>query len=74
MRKPKTRQVMLSGAQLLAQGDIITMMDQEVPVKCRVLSCVGDNQGKCLATVEILDGPKKGERISASLRVGEKTP
>lgn len=72
MRKPKNRQVMLSGAQLLARGDIITMMDEDVPVKCMVMSCIGDNQGTCLATVEILEGPRKGSRISASLRAGEK--
>mgnify|MGYP006900795999 FL=1 len=68
MRKPKNKQAMLSGAQLMSRGDIITMMDAGSPVKCLVLSCIGDNQGMCMATVEILEGPKKGERLTASLR------
>ncbi len=72
MRKPKEKQVMLSGAQLMARGDVITMMDEGVPVKCMVLSCIGESDGKCLATVEFLEGPRKGSRISASLRTRDK--
>ena len=59
---------MLPGGQLIARGDVITMMDDDTPVKCLVLSCIGDDQGKCFATVEIMEGPKKGERIDATLR------
>lgn len=68
MRKPKKKHAMLPGSQLIARGDVITMMDDDVPLKCLVLSCIGDDQGKCLATVEILEGPRKGERIGATLR------
>lgn len=68
MRKPKKKHSMLPGGQLIARGDVITMMDDDTPVKCLVLSCIGDDQGKCFATVEIMEGPKKGERIDATLR------
>ncbi len=68
MRKPKKKHAMLPGSQLIARGDVITMMDEDVPVKCMVLSCIGDDRGKCFATVEILEGPKKGDRIGATLR------
>lgn len=56
----------------MARGDIITMLDADTPVKCIVLSCVGTNEGSCLATVEFLEGPKKGSRINATLRAREK--
>ncbi len=72
MRKRKDRELSLTGGQLMARGDVITMLDGDTPVKCMVLSCVGNNEGSCLATVEFLEGPKKGSRISATLRAGEK--
>mgnify|MGYP006876617253 CR=1 FL=1 len=69
MRQPKKKHTMLPGSQLIARGDIITMMDDDVAVKCKVLSCIGGDQGKCFASVEILDGPRKGQKIGATLRV-----
>lgn len=68
MRTPKKKQVMLQGSQLIARGDVITMMDDDAPVKCKVLSCIGDDDGKCFASLEILEGPRKGEKIAATLR------
>ena len=67
MRKPKQRQVSLRADQLLCAGDIITVMDDGHPTKCRVLSCLGTDDGSCFAGLEILEGPKKGNRIQTSL-------
>lgn len=67
-RKPKTREVTLRGSQLLARGDIIQVMDQGQPTKCRVLSCLGRDDGACMAALEILEGGRKGQRIQTLLR------
>lgn len=64
----------MEGGQLLAQGDVIQVMDKGVPVKCRVLSCVALEDGACLAGLEILEGERKGERISTKLRACEREP
>ncbi len=58
----------MEGGQLLAQGDVIQVMDKGVPVKCRVLSSLAVEDGSCLATLEILEGERKGEKISTKLR------
>ncbi|MFH0959089.1 MAG: hypothetical protein V1897_10345 [Pseudomonadota bacterium] len=70
MRKPKEKQVVLRGDQLLSSGDIVHVMDDGIPTKCRVLSCLGTEQGSCLASLEILEGPKKGVRLDTSLVAG----
>ena len=46
------------GGQLLAPGDVIQVMDQGSPVKCRVLSCLAVEGGGCLAGLEILEGKR----------------
>jgi hypothetical protein len=61
----------LRGGQLLAPGDVIQVMDQESLVKCRVLSCLALETGACLASLEILEGTRKGERIQSTLRASQ---
>jgi hypothetical protein len=58
----------MEGGQLLAQGDVIQMMDKGVPVKCRVLSSLAMEDGSCLAGLEILEGERRGERFDTKLR------
>ncbi len=67
MRKPKQKQVNLRADQLLCSGDIITVMDEGSPTRCKVLSCLGTNDGLCFASLEILEGPKKGSKLDTSL-------
>ena len=73
MAKKKDRKIKLRGGQLLAGGDIIHVMDQGTPVKCRVCSCLAMEDGRCLASLEILEGDKRGERIETVLRPGDQT-
>ncbi|MGC8659579.1 MAG: hypothetical protein ACP5U1_10945 [Desulfomonilaceae bacterium] len=74
MRKPKQKQVSLRGDQLMSAGDIITLMDEGIPIKCKVISCLGANDGSCFANLEILEGPRKGNRIQTSLVAREGGP
>ncbi|MCX5872264.1 MAG: hypothetical protein NTY51_03380 [Deltaproteobacteria bacterium] len=67
MRKPKAKQVSLRADQLLCAGDIVTVMDDGSPTSCKVLSCLGTNDGSCFASLEILEGPKKGSKLETSL-------
>jgi len=67
MRRPKEKEVVLRGDQLLRCGDIITLMDEGTPTKCKVLSCLGTGSGSCVAGVEFIEGPKKGKRLETSL-------
>jgi len=67
MRKPKQKQVNLRANQLLCYGDVITVMDEGSPTRCKVLSCLGTNDGSCFASLEILEGPKKGSKLDTSL-------
>ena len=60
----------MRGTQLLAPGDVIQLMDQGTVLKCRVLSCLAAEDGGCLASVEIIEGARKGEKIRATLRAG----
>ena len=71
MRKPKTKEVSLRADQLLRSGDIITVMDDGFPTICKVLSCLGTNDGSCFASLEILEGPRKGIRLETSLVPGK---
>lgn len=71
MAREKKYKSSLRGAQLLAPGDVIQVMDQGSPVKCRVLSCLAVEGGGCLAGLEILDGKRKGERIQTTIRASE---
>ena len=60
----------MAGSQLLSSGDIIQLMDQGAPVTCRVLSCLATDDGSCFASLEIIEGERKGEKISTKLRAG----
>ncbi|MEW6113271.1 MAG: hypothetical protein AB1664_14160 [Thermodesulfobacteriota bacterium] len=57
----------MHGSQLLGPGDIIRVMDGEAPIQCKVLSCLASEDGSCFARIEILEGDRKGERISTKL-------
>ncbi len=74
MAKEKKYKSSLRGEQLLAPGDVIQVMDRGSHVKCRVLSCLALEGGGCLASLEILEGERKGERIQATLRTGKEQP
>ncbi len=67
MARKKEREFVLKGGQLLTSGDVIHIADRGAPVKCRVLSCLGTDDGGCLAGLEILEGERKGERIRTKL-------
>ncbi|MDQ7784781.1 MAG: hypothetical protein RDU20_18000 [Desulfomonilaceae bacterium] len=67
MARTKKREFTLKGAQLLMSGDVIRIGDPESPLKCRVLSCLGTDDGGCLASLEVLEGERKGERINTKL-------
>ncbi len=71
MRKPKTKEISLRADQLLRSGDTITVMDDGSPTICKVLSCLGTNDGSCFASLEILEGPRKGIRLETSLIAGK---
>lgn len=68
MPRKRKAEITMSGGQLLGSGDVIQVMEQGRPVKCLVLSCLGKEDGTCLASLEILEGERKGKRISTTLR------
>jgi hypothetical protein len=72
--KEKKYKSSLRGGQLLAAGDVIQVMDQGSLVKCRVLSCLATEGGACLASLEILEGDRKGERLQTTLRARNEEP
>lgn len=74
MPKKKEWTKTMEGGQLLAQGDVIQVMDKGVPVKCRVLSSLAVDDGSCLASLEILEGERTGEKISTKLRTCQPGP
>ena len=67
MAGKKKRDFVLKGGQLLTSGDVIQIGDRESPMRCRVLSCLGTDDGGCLASLEVLEGERKGERIKTKL-------
>jgi hypothetical protein len=67
MAKKKEREFVLKGGQLLMSGDVIQIADRDSSLKCRVLSCLGTGDGGCLASLEVLEGERKGERIKTKL-------
>jgi hypothetical protein len=73
MPRKKKAEITMRGSQLLAAGDIIQVMNSEAPVKCRVLSCLGTDDGGCLASLEILEGERKGDRLQTTLRPASPT-
>jgi hypothetical protein len=74
MAREKKEKCLLSGAQLLARGDIIKIMDGGAPVSCKVLSCLGNPDGSCVAGLEILEGERQGQRIQTTLRSKDEQP
>lgn len=70
MSRPKKEKPTLEGGRLLAGGDVIQLMDGGETVKCRVISCLAADDGGCFAGLEIIEGPRAGERINAKLRPG----
>jgi hypothetical protein len=58
----------MRGGQLLAPGDIINLMEQDAPIKARVLSCLALGDGSCMASLEILEGERKGQRLETKLQ------
>ncbi|GEM_PF-698634 len=61
----------MRGAQLMAPGDVIRLMDQGSLLKCRVLSCLATEDGGCLANVVVMEGERKDEKIQAKLVPGK---
>jgi hypothetical protein len=74
MPPKKKEKVTLRGGQLLARGDVIRIKEQGTLIVCRVLSCITAGQESCHATLEVLEGERKGERINATLRPGSEAP
>lgn len=72
MAERKKEKLTIQGGELLARGDVIQLMDRGEAVKCRVLSVLTAQGGGCFTALEILEGDRKGERIEARLRAGEK--
>jgi hypothetical protein len=70
--RKKAREFTIRGGQLLARGDVIQLMDDGTLLKCRVLSCLAADEGKCYCALEIIEGERKGERIETLLRAGER--
>ena len=68
MARKKKSQTTIPGGSLLTRGDIIKIMDQGSPVECKVLSCLATEDGACMASIEVLEGERKGERITTKLR------
>jgi hypothetical protein len=68
MPKDKEWTKTMRGRQLLAPGDIIHLMEQNAPVKARVLSCLALEDGGCMASLEILEGERKGQRLETKLQ------
>lgn len=68
MSRKKKEKLTLEGGQLLARGDVIQLQDGGETVKCRVLSCLAAEGGGCFAGLEVVEGPRTGERINAKLR------
>ncbi len=60
----------MRGTQLVAPGDVIQLMDQGSLLKCQVLSSLATPDGGFYANVQIVEGDRKGEKISAKLRPG----
>lgn len=67
MPKDKEWTRTMRGRQLLAPGDIIDVLEKDVPVKARVLSCLALEDGSCMASLEMLEGERKGQRLETKL-------
>ncbi len=74
MAKKKEWTKTMRPTQLISPGDLIQLMDAGQPVQCKVLSCLANDDGSCLASLEVLEGDRKGERFQTRLRAGEGPP
>ncbi|MBI5250407.1 MAG: hypothetical protein HY912_13015 [Desulfomonile tiedjei] len=74
MAKTKKEKTTIPGGSLLARGDMIKVMQQGSPVECKVLSCIALEDGSCLASLEVLEGERKGQKITSKLRLGNQGP
>ncbi len=74
MARAKKEKLLIRGAQLVAQGDIIRIMDEGSLVSCKVLSCLSAQDGSCVAGLEILEGERQGQRIQTTLRPMDDQP
>jgi hypothetical protein len=63
----KKEKLLMSGGQLVARGDIITVGEGGEMVRCRVLSCIAVGN-TCAASLEALEGPRKGEKFQATIK------
>jgi hypothetical protein len=59
--------------QLVSPGDIIEIKEDQDLLKCRVLSCLAVEDGGCVASVVVLDGPRKGDKIQGYLKTDDET-
>jgi|GEM_PF-1171621 len=59
----------VKGGMLITRGDVIQVMDQGTLTMCRVISCLTTGEEGCLATLEILEGTRKGQLIQTRLRL-----
>ncbi len=68
MASEKKQKLRLAGNKLMERGEIIKIMDQGQLVECKVISCLIEDGDSCIASLEILTGDRKGERIQTKLR------
>ena len=73
-KKKKEWTKTMHGKQLLSTGDIVRLMDGEDLLKCKVLACLAAEDGSCYASVEVIEGPRKGERIKSVMQSGMDQP
>ena len=74
MAGKKKEKLTIRGGQLLARGDTIRVYEGGVLITCRVLSCIAGEQDSCHVSLEILEGDRKGERFSTTLRAADDSP
>ncbi len=69
---PKKREwtKLTRGSQLVGPGDVIQLMEDGTLLTCKVLACLALEEGRCQASVEVIEGPRKGERIRSVIRAG----
>jgi hypothetical protein len=69
-KMPKKREWTKStrGSQLIGPGDVIRLMEDGTPLTCKVLACIAMEEGRCRASLEVIEGPRTGERIRSVIR------
>ncbi len=63
----------VKGGLLLTRGDVIQVMDDGILTRCRVISCISAGRDGCMAALEILEGPRTGQRIQTRLSIGSRS-